>query len=97
MSFSAATRVLSSKKKLSLEGARLTVKEVAKPDCGRADSFKGPIRKDAIYIHGLTDNISQDSLELKLEEAAQDATVREVMYGIRPGTALIMFEETIGR
>ena len=59
-------------------------------------SFEGPVEKKIVYVHGLTEKITRDQLELNLEEFA-DCAVNEVMYGLDPSFAVVVFDEPLGR
>ena len=47
------------------------------------------------YILGLTEKISRDTLEPDLEETV-DCAVKDVVYGLDPTVALVIFDEQIG-
>ena len=54
------------------------------------------MEKKIVYIHGLTEKITRDQLELNLEEFA-DCAVNEVMYGLDPSLAVVVFDEPLGK
>ena len=55
----------------------------------------GPLEKNKVCIHGLSDNISRDQLELHLEHSV-DCEVTDIQYGLDPTVALVTFTTKIG-
>ena len=56
-------------------------------------AFEGPVERICCYILGLTEKISRDTLELNLEEFV---VVKDIVYGLDPTVALVIFDEQIG-
>ena len=55
----------------------------------------GQLEPNKIYIHGLSEKISRDQLELTLEEIT-DCDVTDVVYGLNPTVAMVTFKKKIG-
>ena len=57
----------------------------------------GPIELNKVYVHGLSDSISRDELELYIEQLIdRDIDVVDVCYGLDPTIALVTFNKNIG-
>ena len=55
----------------------------------------GPIEPDKFFIHGLTEKISRDQLELNLEEL-MELEVKDVVYGLDPSVAMVVYNGAAG-
>ena len=55
----------------------------------------GPIEPDKVYIHGLTEKITRDQLELNLEEL-MEVEVKDVVYGLDPSIAMVVYNGVAG-
>ena len=55
----------------------------------------GPIEPDKVFIHGLTEKITRDQLELNLEEL-MEVEVKDVAYGLDPSIAMVVYNAAAG-
>ena len=55
----------------------------------------GPVEPDKVFIHGLTEKITRDQLELNLEEL-MEVEVKDVVYGLDPSIAMVVYNAAAG-
>ncbi len=82
-------------KKLKLEDATLKVKELQEEFKKTSMITSGSIEVNTVYITGLKDRISKDTLELNLENMAC-CDVDNIVYGVTKGVAMVHFASKPG-